>query len=77
MICASSAWSRDERENGFGNVAGGFFGGYLVRRLKSEGFFVRGVDLKFPQFSESNADDLICSLAARAARTSSALSLQR
>jgi nucleoside-diphosphate-sugar epimerase len=27
--------------------AGGFIGGHLVKRLKKEGFWVRGVDLKF------------------------------
>ena len=27
--------------------AGGFIGGHLVKRLKAEGFWVRGVDLKF------------------------------
>lgn len=37
--------------------AGGFIGGHLARRLKSEGFWVRGVDLKYPEFSESAADD--------------------
>jgi nucleoside-diphosphate-sugar epimerase len=37
--------------------AGGFIGGHLVRRLKHEGFWVRGVDLKFNEFSESAADD--------------------
>ena len=30
--------------------AGGFIGGHLVKRLKREGFWVRGVDLKFPRF---------------------------
>lgn len=39
--------------------AGGFIGGHLVRRLKSEGFWVRGVDLKFPEFSETLADDFV------------------
>jgi GDP-D-mannose 3', 5'-epimerase len=39
--------------------AGGFCGGHLVRRLKSESFFVRGVDLKLPEFSESEADDFV------------------
>jgi GDP-D-mannose 3',5'-epimerase len=39
--------------------AGGFVGSHLVRRLKSEGFWVRGVDLKFPEFSETEADDFI------------------
>ena len=39
--------------------AGGFIGNHLVKRLKSDGFWVRGVDLKFPEFSESAADDFI------------------
>ncbi len=39
--------------------AGGFIGSHLVNRLKGEGFWVRGVDLKFPDFSETNADDFI------------------
>ena len=37
--------------------AGGFIGGHLVRRLKAEGFWVRGTDLKFPEFAETAADD--------------------
>lgn len=37
--------------------AGGFIGHHLVRRLKDEGFWVRGVDLKAPQFEPSPADD--------------------
>lgn len=36
--------------------AGGFIGSHLVRQLKREGFWVRGVDLKYPEFSESAAD---------------------
>ena len=36
--------------------AGGFIGGHLVTRLKAEGFWVRGVDLKLPEFCESAAD---------------------
>jgi GDP-D-mannose 3', 5'-epimerase len=39
--------------------AGGFIGSHLVRRLKGEAFWVRGVDLKFPRFSETDADDFI------------------
>jgi GDP-D-mannose 3',5'-epimerase len=39
--------------------AGGFIGGHLVRRLKKEGFWVRGVDLKFNEFSETEADDFV------------------
>jgi GDP-D-mannose 3',5'-epimerase len=37
--------------------AGGFIGSHLVHRLKHEGFWVRGVDLKFPEYRESDADD--------------------
>jgi GDP-D-mannose 3', 5'-epimerase len=39
--------------------AGGFIGSHLVRRLKSEGFWVRGVDLKYPEFDETIADDFV------------------
>lgn len=39
--------------------AGGFIGSHLVNRLKSEGFWVRGIDLKYPEFSETEADDFI------------------
>lgn len=39
--------------------AGGFIGSHLVTRLKSEGYWVRGVDLKYPEFSPTTADDFI------------------
>jgi nucleoside-diphosphate-sugar epimerase len=39
--------------------AGGFIGGHLVRRLKQEGFWVRGVDLKYPEFADSAADEFV------------------
>jgi nucleoside-diphosphate-sugar epimerase len=39
--------------------AGGFIGHHLVRRLKREGFWVRGADLKFPRFSATEADDFV------------------
>ena len=39
--------------------AGGFIGGHLVKRLKREGFWVRGVDLKFHEYSETEADDFV------------------
>lgn len=39
--------------------AGGFIGSHLVKRLKAEGFWVRGVDLKFPEFGETAADDFL------------------
>jgi nucleoside-diphosphate-sugar epimerase len=39
--------------------AGGFIGGHLVKRLKAEGFWVRGVDLKAHEYAESAADDFV------------------
>ncbi len=39
--------------------AGGFIGSHLVKRLKREAFWVRGVDLKYPEFSETEADDFV------------------
>ena len=39
--------------------AGGFIGSHMVRRLKKEGYWVRGVDLKYPEFSETEADEFI------------------
>jgi nucleoside-diphosphate-sugar epimerase len=39
--------------------AGGFIGSHLVKRLKQEGFWVRGVDLKYPEFSKTAADDFV------------------
>jgi nucleoside-diphosphate-sugar epimerase len=39
--------------------AGGFIGSHLVRKLKSEGLWVRGVDLKYPEFSDTAADDFV------------------
>ena len=37
--------------------AGGFIGQHLVTRLKQEGHWVRGVDLKYPEFSDVDADE--------------------
>jgi nucleoside-diphosphate-sugar epimerase len=37
--------------------AGGFIAGHLVKKLKSNGMYVRGVDLKEPEFGASAADD--------------------
>ena len=39
--------------------AGGFIGGHLVERLKHDGLWVRGVDLKFHEFSQTQADDFV------------------
>ncbi len=38
---------------------GGFIGSHMVKRLKNEGFWVRAVDLKRPEFSETLADEFI------------------
>jgi GDP-D-mannose 3',5'-epimerase len=37
--------------------AGGFIGHHLVRRLKADGFWVRGVDIKYPEYETSAADE--------------------
>lgn len=39
--------------------AGGFIGGHLVKKLKNEGAWVRAVDLKYNEYSESPADEFI------------------
>lgn len=39
--------------------AGGFIGSHLVKRLKNEGCWVRGVDLKYSEFSKTQADDFV------------------
>ena len=39
--------------------AGGFIGGHLVSRLKQEGFWVRGADLKMHEYCETQADDFM------------------
>jgi nucleoside-diphosphate-sugar epimerase len=39
--------------------AGGFIGNHMVRRLKSEGYWVKGVDLKTPEFDSTMADEFV------------------
>ena len=39
--------------------AGGFIGSHMVKRLKSEGYWVRGVDLKYPEFTDHEADEFV------------------
>lgn len=39
--------------------AGGFIGGHLVNKLKNEGFWVRGVDIKNPPYSKTKADEFL------------------
>lgn len=38
---------------------GGFIGNHLVKRLKMEGYWVRGCDFKYPEFAETEADDFV------------------
>ena len=39
--------------------AGGFIGSHMVKHLVSQGYWVRGVDLKSPDFSETAAHEFI------------------
>jgi len=39
--------------------AGGFIGSHMVKKLKSEGYWVRGADIKYPDFSMSEADEFL------------------
>ena len=39
--------------------AGGFIAGHLVKKLKAEGYSVRGVDLKVPEFAKTEADEFL------------------
>lgn len=38
---------------------GGFIGSHMIKRLKSEGYYVKGIDLKYPEFSDSHADEFM------------------
>ena len=38
---------------------GGFIGSHMVKKLKTEGFWVRAVDIKYPEFADSQADEFI------------------
>ena len=40
--------------------AGGFIGNHMVKKLKKEGYYVRGVDVKYPEHSVTEADEFIC-----------------
>ena len=39
--------------------AGGFIGSHMVKRLRSEGYWVRGVDLKNPEYCASHANEFV------------------
>lgn len=48
-----------ETKRAFVCGAGGFIGSHLVKRLRSENYWVRGVDLKYPEFSPTAADEFV------------------
>ena len=39
--------------------AGGFIGSHMVKRLRSEGYWVRGVDLKYPEYGDTEVNEFI------------------
>ncbi|MDD8027713.1 MAG: NAD-dependent epimerase/dehydratase family protein, partial [Acidobacteriota bacterium] len=39
--------------------AGGFIASHLVNRLKKDGYWVRGVDIKYPEYSPTAADEFL------------------
>ena len=39
--------------------AGGFIGSHMVKRLRAEGYWVRGVDLKYPEYGDSEANEFV------------------
>jgi len=39
--------------------AGGFIGGHLIKKLKREGYWVRGVDIKYHEFAPTQADEFL------------------
>ncbi|HYP50655.1 MAG TPA: NAD-dependent epimerase/dehydratase family protein, partial [Pyrinomonadaceae bacterium] len=47
----------DETKKALVTGAGGFIGSHLVTYLKNKGYWVRGVDIKEPEFSRSDADE--------------------
>jgi GDP-D-mannose 3',5'-epimerase len=57
--------------------AGGFVAGHLVRRLKVEGYWVRGVDIKRPEFAPTAADDFLLLDLREPAQCERALSIDR
>jgi len=50
---------RDYKKTALVLGAGGFIGSHMVKRLRKEGYWVRGVDLKKPEFTETEANEFI------------------
>jgi nucleoside-diphosphate-sugar epimerase len=59
LVLSGGKWGRIAMKTALVCGAGGFIGGHLVKRLKREGFWVRGVDLKFHEYCETEADDFV------------------
>ena len=55
--------------------AGGFIGGHLVKKLKREGFWVRGVDIKAHEYAPTQADEFLLLDLREASNCQAALSL--
>lgn len=51
--------AQEEQKTALVCGAGGFIGSHLVTQYKKEGYWVRGVDIKYPEFGETDADDFI------------------
>ena len=47
----------DNKQSVLVTGAGGFIGHHLVKRLKEEGHWVRGADIKYPEYAASTADE--------------------
>jgi len=61
-LCSSFYWSTPEKHEQKKVLvcgAGGFIGFHLVKRYKEEGYWVRGVDIKSPEFGETSADEFL------------------
>jgi len=59
LLLQSSIYADNAQKTALICGAGGFIGSHLAKRLKQEGYWVRGVDLKYPEFSETACDDFV------------------
>ena len=57
--------------------AGGFIGSHLCTRLRSEGYYVRGVDLKYPEFGKTSANDFVIADLRQPDRVDSVIRLEK
>ncbi len=55
--------------------AGGFIGSHMVERLIRDGYFVRGIDLKYPEFSDSSANEFVIADLRESSRMTDLLSI--